>query len=320
MKRSSHPARKTSDDARRPERVQVSRLVCLLVLLTSVDMWAHGHQRPVIVDTDMALDDMRAMAVLLTCRDLDVRAIVTSDGAAAPDVGAETALRLLTFLKREEIPVGAGRILGIGAPPWRWLSSAAADQLPAVAGKTGSGRRACEVLSEAMEGLPSTADYICLGPLSNLAEMLRDVRGVASKISGVYFYGSPPGSEDPDWNVNRDHDAAKAVFASGLTICIFNANDPQSFDARLYAEVGRLHCPGAELISTLHKPPRIQELVRNGHLKLWDDMVALYLRDSSLGSFRPISPGSPIHVLHAWNWDASRERFLAAVGDKPPSL
>ena len=79
-----------------------------------------AHSGPgVIVDTDMAADDARALALLLNCPYVNVMAVVTSDGASPPDVGATNVCRMLGFLKLDGVAVGIGRSLAVPAPAFR---------------------------------------------------------------------------------------------------------------------------------------------------------------------------------------------------------
>jgi hypothetical protein len=79
---------------------------------------------PVIVDTDVALDDVRAIALLAADRRIDLRAIVTSDGSSGPDVGAKNIGRVLAFLGLDDVQVGAGDTRDLPAPSWRTMVEA----------------------------------------------------------------------------------------------------------------------------------------------------------------------------------------------------
>jgi len=48
---------------------------------------AHSYRIPLLVDTDMALDDMRALILLINQDLADIRLITTADGALAPEKG-----------------------------------------------------------------------------------------------------------------------------------------------------------------------------------------------------------------------------------------
>lgn len=50
---------------------------------------AHTYRITVLVDTDMAFDDIRAVAMLLNSHRVDIPLIVTSDGAVSPQIGCQ---------------------------------------------------------------------------------------------------------------------------------------------------------------------------------------------------------------------------------------
>ena len=83
----------------------------MLTALAPVSAGAHAGPG-VIVDTDMAADDARALALLLASPYVHVMAVVTSDGASPPDFGATNVCRILGFLKQDGVAVGTGGDLG----------------------------------------------------------------------------------------------------------------------------------------------------------------------------------------------------------------
>ena len=84
--------------------------------------YPHTYKISVIVDTDAALDDIRAIAMLINSDVADIPLIVTSDGAASPAAGAGNLSRLLDYFKIKDTKIAAGRVLEKAAPQWRGLS------------------------------------------------------------------------------------------------------------------------------------------------------------------------------------------------------
>jgi inosine-uridine nucleoside N-ribohydrolase len=70
-----------------------------------------GDPLPVIVDTDMGLDDVRALALRWRLPGVKLRAIVTSDGSASPQAGLKNLRQVLAFLGAGPIPLGRGATL-----------------------------------------------------------------------------------------------------------------------------------------------------------------------------------------------------------------
>jgi pyrimidine-specific ribonucleoside hydrolase len=267
---------------------------------------AHEQTAPVIVDADLALDDARALALLLNAPDVAIRAVVTSDGACPPDVGATNVLRVLKYFGREEIPVGAGRKLGQPAPAWAERSVALGwSDLPVSTRTSGN---ASAVLAVAFAGDTNRFTWIALGPLSNLADLLRAQPEVKARIARVLYCGGAPEAARPGWNTQRDPEAARAVFASGLEIVPVQLPDERTLvvDASLLAEIRRIDSPAARLFTRLHEHAELQPLIAAGHFRAWDETVVLAF-------FQPwFGPGAAAGV-QSLDCDFVRTAYLKAL-------
>ena len=73
---------------------------------------------PVILDCDPGHDDAIALILALASPELKVLAVTTSAGNQTPDKTLNNALRILTLLGRDDIPVAAGALVGGGAVFW----------------------------------------------------------------------------------------------------------------------------------------------------------------------------------------------------------
>ena len=270
-------------------------LLGMLFILTAAP--ARAHTGPgVVVDTDMAADDARALAILLNCPYINVLAVVTSDGVSPPDIGATNVCRMLGFLKLEGVAVGMGRSLGAPAPAFR-TNATGLDwaQLGEPVVPVGGILDAGLLIRLAAESNPSNLVYVCLGPLTNLKDALEQRPELAKMISRVLWYGTPPNAARATWNATRDEAALKRIAAAGLTVEAIHWPEEAAapvLDDALLDEIGKLDSPAAELVVRLHSSGRGAELVRAKHLRLWDDLVALRLLDGSLGRLSPVA-GQP---------------------------
>ena len=182
-------------------------MVAVLAMFLVFDAGPAGaHTGPaVIVDTDMAADDARALALLLASPHFRVVAVVTSDGASPPDIGATNVCRVLQFLRKDGVAVGLGRALA--APPPAFRTNATGldwGQLGDPLIPPGGLGYATNVIRVALRTTPHGVIYICLGPLTNLADALEGAPELASAISSVLWYGTAPNAPQPDWNAMRD--------------------------------------------------------------------------------------------------------------------
>ena len=138
-----------------------------------------GARRAVIIDTDMAPDDWRAILYLLRRQDVDVQAItVAGTGEAHCGPGVRNALSLAALAGQPNIPVSCGSetALAGGHPfPDAWRASAdAALGLRLPANPNGPASQAAPTLiRSAAAAAPGQVVLLTLGPLTNVAEALR---------------------------------------------------------------------------------------------------------------------------------------------------
>ncbi|MFH0777804.1 MAG: nucleoside hydrolase [Candidatus Eisenbacteria bacterium] len=262
----------------------------LLVCALPVSALA-GRHIAVILDTDVALDDIRALALLTQSDDVVLRGIVTSDGACSPSRGARNVRSVLRALGLSGIPVAAGSVLGLPAPPWRAMSESLGwSELPPTsddtAGALGNGtrngngeRRAKDLLVRLLKEADAPVTYLCLGPLTNLAAALDAEPSLGARIEALYYEGTAPGVPSPSWNTARDTSAARVVFGMQLPVLSFNLpeNDLLAFNADLWHAACGSHAPVSQFICRLHADERVQHLIRSGHFRCWDETVVLGL-------------------------------------------
>jgi pyrimidine-specific ribonucleoside hydrolase len=307
-----------------PPLGKLRRLTCLvfsLILLATTPAQAHTGVS-LIVDTDMAADDARALALLLASPSCDVEAVLTSDGVCPPDIGATNVSRMLRFLGHEDVAVGCGRSLAVPPPAFRpnatgldWV------QLGAPILPPGGWPAATNLLRQVLQDDHESLIYVCLGPLTTLADTLESAPALATKVSTVVWFGTPPNASEPGWNARRDAAALRRIAATGLRVEVTGWPDDATvpaFDTALLEELRSVDSPAAKLIVRLLGSGRGAELVRANHLRLWDDLVALRLLNPELVTRTPVAGFPQWTQLTATNAEAVRGAFAAALHPVPP--
>ena len=218
----------------------IAMVLGLLTLLSSCGTSAPrsrvaSDRVPVLVDTDMAADDVLALLYLVGRPDVELVGVsVVGDGVVhCPDGGAN-AVAVLAAAGLRDIPVACGTdrpSSGQAAFPDSWRSQA--DTLygmrntwPVPTGSptvTGDPVTLVSSLARAHPGLR----ILALGPLTTVAAALRDTRVRASQprivVSGGAFHvpGNMPISGSvlaaAEWNIGIDPTAADQVLRSGVT-------------------------------------------------------------------------------------------------------
>jgi len=169
---------------------------------------------PVILDTDIGtdIDDTWALAMLLRCPEVNVRLVVSDTGNT--EYRARIIARLLEVAGRTGIPVGIGirQTEGTGAQS-PWVDGYELSSYPGAVHQDG-----VEAIIDAIEASPVPVSLICIGPVSNIAEVLRKAPHVAPKTRFVGMHGSIRkhyGGGDgaiAEYNVKQDVEACQAVF------------------------------------------------------------------------------------------------------------
>lgn len=297
-----------------------SAAICLLAFaccFLSHFSHAHTYRVPVLVDTDMALDDMRAIAMLLNSHMVDIPLIVVSDGISSPQKGLKNLEALLSCLDRNEISVAVGKKSGKPGPPCRSLAENIQwpESCAAPSGRV-EARDAQAGIKEALNAQTSPIIYLCLGPMTNLAEAIRQDPEIKCKISRIIFFGSPPDSADPGWNTARDPEAAARVFASGIDIyCIHPAKkNLLPFDRNVLEKIDAVGSPTARLVSAIHRRPAVQKAIDHQHLMIWDENTVIYLEHPELFKIAPASGHSHLMRLNGFDAKGVSRAYTKCLG------
>ncbi|MFO7870170.1 MAG: nucleoside hydrolase [Kiritimatiellia bacterium] len=169
---------------------------------------------PVILDTDIGsdIDDTWALAMLLRCPELDVRLVVSDTGHT--EYRARIIARLLEVAGRPDIAVGVGiKQTDESGPQAPWVADYELESYPGTLHHDG-----VKAIIDTIETSRVPVSLVCIGPVTNIAEVLRKAPHVAPKTRFVGMYGSiRKHHEDKDgpiaeYNVKQDVKACQAVF------------------------------------------------------------------------------------------------------------
>jgi pyrimidine-specific ribonucleoside hydrolase len=180
---------------------------------------------PVVLDVDTGVDDACAVLLAALHPALDLRAVTCVGGNAAVDAVVANTLTVLDAARRPDVPVarGAERPLledpvdarhvhgqdGMGDLDW-----ARSERSP-------DSRHAVELLRDVLLEAAGHADdshrvtLVPLGPLTNIALLLRTYPGVAKGIREIVFMGGAAqvgnATASAEFNVFHDPEAAAVV-------------------------------------------------------------------------------------------------------------
>lgn len=173
---------------------------------------------PILLDTDIGsdIDDAFAVALILHSPELDLRAVTTASGDT--QARARLVAKMLWVDGRRHIPVAAGlpgHPLDIAQTRWAdGFTSPSLLKEPAV-----------DLMKSTIDREHGRIVLIAIGPLTNVAALLRQYPAEKTKIreivlmGGAIARGYDPGSGPvPEYNIVSDIPAAQAVFKAGIPI------------------------------------------------------------------------------------------------------
>lgn len=177
-------------------------------------MYQRSQRIPVILDTDIGtdIDDTWALAMMLKRPELDVRLVASATGNT--EYRAAIIARLLEVAGRTDVAVGIGiKQTDQRGPQSRWVDSYELDSYPGTLHRDG-----VQAIIETIETSPLPVSLIAIGPVTNIADVLRRAPHVAQKTRFVGMHGSIRRHHDggegaiAEYNVVQDVKACQAVF------------------------------------------------------------------------------------------------------------
>ncbi|MDM5061409.1 pyrimidine-specific ribonucleoside hydrolase RihA [Aeromonas salmonicida] len=181
---------------------------------------------PVILDCDPGHDDAIALILALASPELKVLAVTTSAGNQTQEKTLNNALRILTLLGRDDIPVAAG------APKPLARELIIADNVHGESGLDGptlpdpafapQAMTGLELMAKCLRESPEPVTLVPTGPLTNIALLLAAHPELKPNIARIVLMGGAAGAGNwtpaAEFNIYVDPEAADMVFQSGIPI------------------------------------------------------------------------------------------------------
>ncbi len=160
----------------------------------------------IIIDTDCSDSDLRAISILLPHPGITVKAIIISEGELQPKEGMKKIRKLIHAF-------GADTILaGYGSEP----------------------RQTNNLFLKTIESASEQMTVICLGPLTNISEVLKKNQNLYKNIEEIIWYNE---TVTPFKGFNYDYDSksAELLFSTGIEIDIISNlnNETPLFDKNM---------------------------------------------------------------------------------------
>jgi inosine-uridine nucleoside N-ribohydrolase len=210
---------------------------------------------PVILDTDIGgdIDDAWALGMLLKSPELDLKLIVSDTGDT--EYRAKICAKMLEQAGRSDIPVGVGLRQASDGPRERqaeWVKDYDLKQYPGKIFEDG-----VSAILDLIEESPVPVSLICIGPVSNIAEVLRKKPEIAAKTDFIGMFGSiakQHGGESgaiAEFNVKMDVASCQVVFKApwrSATITPLDTCGAVQLNGGLFKKIAGSNDPVARII------------------------------------------------------------------------
>ncbi|MCR4572983.1 MAG: nucleoside hydrolase [Lentisphaeria bacterium] len=194
-------------------------LLSTLILSSCIAMGQVAEPKEVILDTDIIgdIDDTWALGMLLNSPELDLKLIST--GTGNPLLRAKCVAKMLTQLKRTDIPIAVGLYSSVNALSKKQLCWSADYDLTMYQGDVEF--NGIDAIIETLEDSDEPT-LICIGPLANIQQVclrrpdLCEKTNLVAMAGSVYKGYTPEQANQPvaEWNVKCQIPEAQTVFSA----------------------------------------------------------------------------------------------------------
>lgn len=172
------------------------------------------------VDTDMGMDDARALLALTGSPGIRLSTVIVTGGSASAAKGADNAIGIIESSSAENVTVIRGITPSLlEPPPWRTNAETMGGHPfppPRILSQ--------QVLEDVLggDGIPK-GRWLILGPLSSAAAIEKTVPGTLSGIE-AWIPATVDNAVISGWNIACDPDAARSVLEAARTVFIVDTS------------------------------------------------------------------------------------------------
>lgn len=224
---------------------------------------------PILIDTDMGVDDAVALTLALYSDDLDVAGIVSVEGNVSIDQATANIGRLLAGLEWSPWPAVGRGLAQAGKKPRAHhvhgddgLGGIPLPALPDLAC-----RDYLTVYEEVIDKHGSDLVILAIGPLTNLAAVLKKKPKLLARAGRIIIMGGAvwhKGNITPhaEFNFHRDAPAVAAVLGSGLPVTVvpLDVTRQVALDESHVAHLRRGRTRAGALLADMIRFPLEQEI------------------------------------------------------------
>ena len=253
-------------------------LICIALLSMQIQTSTAHSGKPkyhIIIDSDGAIDDMRAITMFLACNDVRVLGITGSQGSIKSYSAAIKITSLLSYFHHQGIPVGVGKTVNSDLPEWSGFSESIywGDNIP---DRSIQFHKAIDLMNNIVEDYSEKIILIAMGGFTNFAEWLKNKPENIRKIERIIWYNDK--NIEQGFNYQIDKNSFDFIKTLNIPIQIVsNTRSDLICDTTLLNNLQNVNTIYAKQIVNVHKQAQVSEKILQNHLQLWDDLLPLFL-------------------------------------------
>lgn len=254
-----------------------SVITIIIIFIISLNLYAHSGKPKyhVIIDTDGAVDDMRAISMFLSGNDIRVLAITCSHGTLLPNSVFIKVKSLTAAFFCEGIPVGLSPKTNFELPLWASFAQNV-EWSENVFQNIDNAENPISLLNEVTSDYNEKITLIALGSLKTYADWISLKPDLAKKIERIIWYNNHDVSDG--FNYKASPQSYDFIKNSGITLeIVANVSNNFTVNSNYIAELEKCNSIYARQIIKVHNQDIVQNKIAQNHLKLWDDLIPLYL-------------------------------------------
>ena len=277
-------------------------------LTASTDPLPSAPPVKILVDTDVAPDDLVAISFLVAAPNVEIAAItVSGTGEVHCPSGVSIVLGLLERLHAPDIPVACGSDRPIAldhAFPTLFrdnADAAAGLDLPTTTRQVTLGDAVALITTTAASGAGGLR-ILTLGPLTNLAGAVAATPSLAGQLESVYVMGgaidvpgnvagspdAPADNTTAEWNIYVDPAAAAAVLQAGSPVRFVSLDGTNQVPVTpAFGQRVTTSASGAAL-GVLAELFAKNDYMTSGGYYLWDTVAAIAAAGYPVGDFTDV--------------------------------
>ncbi|MBE0653400.1 MAG: nucleoside hydrolase [Bacteroidales bacterium] len=257
-------------------KIFVLAIFCVFSYLSQAFPHSGKPRYHLIIDTDGAIDDMRAITMLLSANDIRVLAITCSEGSLKSDGVFVKVRSLLSTLHHEGIRLGISENTHFITPVW----ASFAQSVSWGREMNNSGNipmsNSTDLLDQVTVNYNDKITLIALGSLKTYADWIQSNPSAINKIERIIWYNDHNIREGFNYQVSPP--GYDFIRGSGIKLEIVSAaTNNLKVNQSYLDELQRCNSPYARQIIKVHQQKAVAEKIEKDSLYLWDDMVPLYL-------------------------------------------